>query len=665
MNTDKHRWGFLLGLLLVRCAAGQTGWEQVLSSVNLSGDPRIHVVGANETGSPDWAARVEKGSVLILDGESRVAFSLGFRPSKQTVTVTSLRDVHQPRLRIVLEKPIELSRWDVPAGSTVFTAERWTGAPMVAGYRSGKGAVLWSAISPGRIGYERFPYLIHALSDLGVEPPFRSNRLWAFFDYSYRTRVDVDYFARRWRESGISALHVAAWHFYDADAERDAYLRRLITACHREGVMVYAWLELPHVSEKFWNDHPEWREKTAVLQDAQLDWRKLMNLTNRDCFEAVSKGVSDLIFRVEWDGVNLAELYFESLEGAGNPARFTPMNDDVRAQFRSQPGGFDPVELWSTRKDAASLRKFLDFRAGLARKMQEEWLYEGEKYRESNSDLDIVLTHVDDRFDTRMRDALGADAARVLPLMDHQDFTFLVEDPATIWNLGPQRYPEIARRYQALTSRADRLAVDINVVDRYQDVYPTKQQTGVELFELVHMASTAFSRVAVYFENSIMPSDLKFLSAATASAKSVVRAGGKVSIDCPAGFGMRWDGPVLVDGAPWPVHSKDTVWLPVGKHVVERGSSDEPMRIVGFNGTLLQARWTGFTLEFEYQSESRAAALIDQAPGGVWVDGKDPLVLTASDHTTVLLPRGRHKVVIQTPLPRHSGSVLQSSAVVP
>jgi hypothetical protein len=509
------------------------------------------------------------------------------------------------------------------------------------------------------------PYLVHARADLGVEPPFRSNRLWAFFDYSYRTRVDVDYFARRWREAGISAVHVAAWHFYDTDPERDAYLRGLIAACHREGVMVYAWLELPHVSEKFWNDHPEWREKTAVLQDAQLDWRKLMNLTNRDCFHAVSKGISDLMFRFEWDGVNLAELYFESLEGAANPARFTPMNDDVREEFRAAPGGFDPVELWTTRKDEASLRRLLDFRAGLARKMQEEWLYEGEKYRESNSDLDIVLTHVDDRFAPGMRDALGADTTRVLPLMGHQDFTFLVEDPATVWNLGPQRYPEIARRYQALTSRQDRLAVDINVVDRYQDVYPTKQQTGVELFELLHMASTAFSRVAVYFENSILPTDLKFVSAAAASAKGLVRVGTKTSIDCPPGFGMRWEGPVLVDGAPWPVESGDTVWLPVGTHVVRPGTVELPLRIVAFNGTLLQARWTGFTLELEYQSESRAAALLNQAPGGAWVDGQEPLTLAASDHTTLLLPRGRHKVVIQAPGRAQTARVLQSSAVVP
>ena len=32
---------------------------------------------------------------------------------------------------------------------------------------------------------------------------------------------------------------------------------------------------------------PQWREKTAALQDAQLDWRKLMNLQNRDCAAAI------------------------------------------------------------------------------------------------------------------------------------------------------------------------------------------------------------------------------------------------------------------------------------------------------------------------------------------------------------------------------------------
>jgi len=348
---------------------------------------------------------------------------------------------------------------------------------VMAGVRRGSGGVLWLAVSPGERGYERFPYVAQALADLGLDPPFRSARLWAFLDAAYRSRVDVDYFAARWRQAGLAALHVAAWQYFEPDAERDAYLKKLVEACHRQGLLLYAWLELPHVSERFWNDHPEWREKTAVLQDAHLDWRKLMNLTNRDCFRAVSERVRDLVGRFDWDGVNLAELYFESLEGMDNPARFTPMNADVRASFRAAHG-FDPLELFGARKDAASRAAFLNFRAELAGRMQEEWLDVIEGVRKQRPHLDFVLTHVDDRLDTGMRDAIGADAARVLPLLDRHSFTFLVEDPATVWHLGAQRYAEIAARYGRLTPRRGRLAIDLNIVDRYQDVYPTKQQTG-------------------------------------------------------------------------------------------------------------------------------------------------------------------------------------------
>src|SRR6201999_21321 len=139
-----------------------------------------------------------------------------------------------------------------------------------------------------------------------------------------------------------------------------------------------------------------------------------------------------------------------------------------------------------------------------AQRMQEDWLATVESFRQFRPGLDVVLTHVDDRFDAGMKDAIGADAGRVLPLLDNHSFSFLIEDPATVWNLGPERYPEIAKRYRPLTARTEKLAIDINIVDRYQDVYPTKQQTGTELLQLVHLASTAFPRVALYFENSIL-----------------------------------------------------------------------------------------------------------------------------------------------------------------
>lgn len=622
-------------------------WPQIFGSVGFQqhADAHVFVARAGSAATSDWPGRIEKGAILVLEGESPLAESLGFKHGKGTVHTTSLRDVHRPALPIIWEKALELPVMDLPAGATVFARERWMGAPMTAGVRRGAGAVLWVAAAPGERGYERFPYILEALTDLGVEAPFQASRLWAFFDSSYRSRVDLDYFAARWRKSGIAALHVAAWHFYERDAERDEYLRKLIAACHREGILVYAWLELPHVSEKFWDDHPEWREKTAVLQDAQLDWRKLMNLTNRDCFRAASAGVKELISTFAWDGVNLAELYFESLEGIGNPSRFTPMNDDVRAEFRKN-AGFDPIELFGARQDDTSRRAFLDFRAELARRMQQEWLGELEGLRARKPDLDLVLTHVDDRFDAGMRDAIGADAARVLPMLDSHAFTFLIEDPATVWNLGAQRYQAIAEKYRPLTPHRERLAVDINIVDRYQDVYPTKQQTGTELFELVHSAAANFSRVALYFENSLLAPDLPLLPSASAAVTRIERAGTKLSIDSMGGVGVPWNGPALVDGRLWPAADGTTVWLPSGAHTVEPASGQAPARLLRLNGELRSARaLPGGPIEFSYRSDAHAIAIFDRQPRQTLVDGAIFAAEPAGPNA-LLLPRGEHAVTI-------------------
>jgi hypothetical protein len=626
-------------------------WPEILSSIGLQRQPaglaRIFVARTGAPASVEWNGRVEKGAILILEGESSLADMFGFRRGKQNVRVNSLTDVHRPKLSIVWENGLELPVFELPAGAQVFASERWTGAPMTAGMRRGAGALLWVAVPPGEKGYERFPYLLEALCDLGMDPPFRSSRLWAFFDSSYRSRVDLPYFAARWRKAGIAALHVAAWHFYEPDAGRDGYLAKLIEACHREGILTYAWFELPHVSEKFWDDHPEWREKTAMLQDAQLDWRKLMNLTNRDCFRAVSAGVKQLISRFDWDGVNLAELYFESLEGTGNASRFTPMNDDARALFRKQ-SGFDPIEIFGARKDEASRTAFLDFRGELARRMQEEWIAELEAARQQKPHLDLVLTHVDDRLDTGMREAIGTDAARVLPLLDTHTFTFLIEDPATVWHLGPQRYESIAERYRALTPHRDKLGIDINIVDRYQNVYPTKQQTGTELFQLLHHAAGSFQRVALYFENSLLPPDLELLPSASATVTRIEKMGPKTIVDSASGVGLPWKGPAMVDGQLWPAADEDTVWLPAGPHSVEPTDRPRGTRLLRLNADLRAARAVNATtIEFSYQTAARAIAILDRPPRRTQIDGAEEPLQRAGPNT-IFLPRGQHVVTITT-----------------
>lgn len=614
-------------------------WKEIFQSVGLS------VTQANHIPATTLRAQVEAGAFVVIEGQSDFAWQLGIRPGKKRVSTRSLIDTHNPKLPIIWQKPLDIVEYSLPERARVFARERWNGIPLVAGIRSGSGAVLWLAAHPGERGYERFPYLLQALQDLGLEIPLRSNRLWAFLDPAYRSRADIDYIADRWVRAGITALHVAAWKYMEVGQENDIWLKNVIDACHRRGILVYAWIELPHVSDQFWNDHPEWREKTALLQDAHLDWRKLMNLQNRDCFHAVSAITRDLLKRFDWDGVNLAELYFESLEGFANPARFTPMNDDVRREYRELTD-VDPLTLFKTPGDGA-MAGFLQYRAEIARRMQEEWMGVLESVRLERPHLDIVLTHVDDRFDTRMREAIGADAGRVLPMLTRHDFTFLIEDPATIWHLGAERYRKIAEAYRPLTTRQDRLAIDLNIVERYQDVYPTKQQTGTELFQLVHTAAAEFPRVALYFETSILKPDLDLLPAAAAAVTQFEQKGGKTVVNSPRGVGLRWTGYANVDGKPWPVTDGVTLWLPPGPHVVETGGPAQPtIRLEHLTADLRSASTTGGQLDFSYSSSSRVYARLSQRPASIQVDG-EPFQPQWSGERTLILPRGQHVISVR------------------
>src|ERR1017187_5826471 len=122
----------------------------------------------------DWRARAQSlrgvltplgldpSQVTYVVGDSPEAKSFGFLTTDKRVTVRGLAEARQPALQIVWEEPLEVPVFEMPAGATVFTRERWTGAPLAAGLMVKGKAVLWTAVSPGVRGFERFPYLPQA-----------------------------------------------------------------------------------------------------------------------------------------------------------------------------------------------------------------------------------------------------------------------------------------------------------------------------------------------------------------------------------------------------------------------------------------------------------------------------------------------------------------------
>lgn len=638
------------------------GWAAVFETFALArsdipahADIRV-LCGAAHTDRAEVDSWLAANRILVVEADHPLAATFGFVPSgAPPVSARNAKDHLAEELLIVWEKPVEIVPTRMPPGARVLVEERWSDAPLVAVLPLPQGALLWVAVGPGDNGFERFPLLANALGEAGFRAPFRSRNLWAFFDSAYRQRTDLDYLADRWQRFGIAALHISAWQHWEPDAQKDAWLRRLIEACHRRGILVYAWMEFPHVSERFWADHPECREQTALLQDAQLDWRKLIDLSNPACSDRVKQGAASLLSRFSWDGINLAEIYYESLEGVQNPARFTPMSASVRKGF-AEDAGFDPAMLFDTAsprhlsRNTAGLERFLAWRRRRIGELHQEWLrFVGGL--EASRDLHAVVTQIDDRFDESVRNNLGADSNAILDLMYQHSFTFLVEDPATIWHLGPARYTEIARAYTKATPYPERLAVDINIFPRYQEVYPTKRQTGVELYRLVHAAARAFPRVALYFEHVLATEDLPFLAAAALPALKASRDEARVTVESAQPVGVAWQGPVRVNGSAWAAKDDETVWLPRGKHILEPGREDPPLLLRNFSGELRQLHSAGRLLEFHYRSEARAIAIFNEAPVKLWIDGQQIAapVYEAARGYYLLLPGGEHLISVEAP----------------
>ena len=65
-------------------------------------------------------------------------------------------------------------------------------------------------------------------------------------------------------------------------------------------------------------------------------------------------------------------------------------------------------------------------------------------------------------------------------------------------------------------------------------------------------AAASFPRVALYFENSLLPPDLALLPSAAATVSRIEKLGPKTVIDSASGVGLPWHGPAVVDGQPWP-----------------------------------------------------------------------------------------------------------------
>lgn len=613
---------------------------------------------------------VRTGGNCILDAKTELSKEFGIVSTNTTTPVSRLRDRLFPDEAIAWRVPEPLSKFEALDDDEIFATDEESGAPVVIGREFEKGKILYFGCRFDPVsdaGYSRFPYLAHYVTKFfKVFPIIRRDNLELYFDPGYRNTISVEDLVKMWTSVGIRAIHVATWHeypkyTYDYD--------KLIELCHANGILVYGWIEPPQVSQKFWIEHPEWREKNRLGQDVRPSWRYPMAMTDPACVNAMVDKYRDLFEKHDFDGVNIGEVYFESgVGGPDEPNLLTPMHPSARADMKRR-AGFDPVSLLDPssplfwKRDVAAWKKFEDYRVEFMTHMHERLLRMLLPFSKKRPGFDLVVTALDNLHSPELRRNHGIDIEAVLSLRALRPFVLNVEDPLSRWSEDPRRYESIATRYAALLGKD--LALDVNILSfrtpEKPTLFPTLVQTGTEAFMLQAVTSRVAPRVITYAESSINPQDLSLMSYASASPVQVTRSGTRMSVSSPTSFTLTLDSDhraVTVDGEIFMSAGDGRFLIPAGSHTINTHpdisgvfSADElRATLLSISGNLLYERGSVRSVDFGYESDTRCLITLNKRPEALYIDGREQacVPMKGSGRYSLMLPPGRHHVHLVT-----------------
>jgi hypothetical protein len=613
------------------------------------------------------AAFERGGGVLVTDGVSPLARMLGVVPGSP-VHVEEIADHLRPEVRV---------RWPgdqvVPwiagfpkASANVVYSDKARNHPLAVIMTRKRGRCLYIGplVDPftGR-GYFRFATLPWVIAEgMRCRPALSRRAADAYFDPGYRAGVPAESLARMWRSWGIRGVHAAAWY---ASGSPPYDYSGLVEALHRNGLLAYAWLEWPYVGKAFWDRHPLWRQKNALLQDAHLDFLYLMDLQNPECMAEALKELK-LLLALDWDGVDVAEFTLtgagrEALEGPAMPEFFTGFTDFGRHEFLKQ-AGFDPTELFDPRSghywkaDTSALKTFYRYRTGVNYAAERTIYGKLRKAdREKGRSGELMLTIVDNALHPEFDDLLGFNMNETVAIAKQFGLTLNIEDPYTEWSRPPGRYTAMGKYYRRLLGERP-FMIDVNVVPLEEDRkgrFSTEQPAGTEFLQLWRYASGETDRVCFYSESSVYEKDWQLLPFAMAGRGSVKGEQGAIRVDGPTTVTLRcepgeWK--VQMDGQPWPARGDSEITVPAGKHRIRLSQEKgvEGIRLLSITGELYGARWSGDSLAVDYQSVGRCLLGFDTVPERMTIDEKPALLrlYRAGDGCVVIAPPGTHRCAV-------------------
>lgn len=610
----------------------------------------------DETSLSKLRTATESGLSMILEVDSEVSKQWGLALSSNPINVSTLLDLSAPKLAFQLEKPLLLETFLINNTTTPLLKDKLSNEAILISKQMKLGHLIASTLPlvDGDNNFYKHVTLLqnHINTVFKINPYLKRNGLSVFMDWGYHYHQNPKAVIQEFSKVGITTVYLSAWY---PSNDFHVFADSLIDEAHAAGIKVLLWLELPMVSKSFWDAHPELREKTARNQDAFLDWRYLMALEDPRCFDLVKTEIIKLYEQHKWDGINLAEFYFESPAGIFSPEIMTPFSPWVIEDYQSKTG-INPLNLFDVFYVNPSLDlaiekdRFLTYRVNLCSLLNEKTIQMLSQLIQPRQG-ELIVTQVDALMDPQLGRNIGIDSQFFEALRKTYNFTMMIEDPFTLWQMGPERYKTLDELYQKHHPEAE-IAIDINIVDRRFEVYPSAKQTGLEFQALLSEASTHFDEVALYAAHTPFYSDLNQAAYALASPNSHSQLDQNTYLiegDVSSRLQVNTLGKsISVNNAPWYAYNDSEILLTSGKSIVKLSvGTPKALHITNFNESFTPIQITANTLKFNYQSKFKTFISFNRRPASLKLDGKAllPAAYWGTFGYTFLLPSGKHELL--------------------
>ncbi len=498
-----------------------------------------------------------------------------------------------------------------------------------------------------------FPYIMNNMTEfLDIKPIKRIDDVRVYMDWGFNYAADPKEIVDLLSDGGVSEVHLSAW--YDIGRVRNFY-EEFIKLCHTKGILVYAWFELPMVTQEFWNDNDAVRQKNIYGEDAVVGWRSLVALEDPLVNDKVKQEVASIVEAFNWDGLNLAELYFEPAGGFSLVGDITPFSEYFVNDF-IEKYGFNPAEIFVAESNLTYTQQlelmdaYISERINLITKLNVDYVY----YFESNyPELDLYITLIDDSLDAEITKHIGSDSRQIMSALESTDVKLQIEDPFHLWSNASGRYLNIGKYFSDLYPENFE-SIDINIVNR-ASAFPTSKQTGTEYNYLVFHGAAYSQNVHLYAFNTVYALDFMQSPYVLGAYVSIRKFEDSLLLESPAAFIIEGDfkgNDVYRNKEIWPFRNDHEIMLPKGYSLLSTSEMEQSGKrtpwITNITAEVLGHRILENGIEIEYYNRQGGYLSTDMATEEIFIDGQKAILdrYVEEETYTISLPKGSHIITL-------------------